>query len=194
MVDDGKLEVWLRCLDGAQYFGAAQADAYFRARDASFEWNFAKGYLGIWLQMVLVIGLGVMFSTFLSGPVALIATVGTAAAGLFRDFIVELASGKMLGGGPTEALNRILNATKLDYGNGAGAENERGKDRRSGAREFLGVLASILPDFGRFSFADYVSYGFNIPCSLAGGDDLLWQSVFRALGFLLPVFVAGYLS
>ena len=58
---------------------------------------------------------------------------------------------------------------------------------------FLGVLASLVPDFGRFSFANYVSYGFNIPCSLAGGDDLLWQSVFRALGFLLPVFVAGYL-
>ena len=31
LVADGKLEVWLRCLDGAQYFGAAQADAYFRA-------------------------------------------------------------------------------------------------------------------------------------------------------------------
>jgi len=51
MVADGQLEVWLRCLDGAQYFGAAQADAYFRARDASFELNFVKGYLGIWLQM-----------------------------------------------------------------------------------------------------------------------------------------------
>ncbi len=193
MVDDGKLEVWLRCLDRAQYFGAAQADVYFRARDASFEVNFAKGYLGIWLQMVLVIGLGVMFSTFLSGPVALIATVGVAAAGLFRDFIVELASGKMLGGGPMEALNRIATQQNLISEMEPGLRTNVEKTADWVIEKFLGGLVSLLPDFGRFSFADYVSYGFNIPCSLAGGDDLLWQSVVRALGFLLPVFVAGYL-
>ena len=53
----------------------AQADLYIRAADSSFDWNFCKGYLGIWLQMVLVISLGVIFSTFLSGPVALLATM-----------------------------------------------------------------------------------------------------------------------
>ncbi len=46
------------------------------ANDASVELNFIKGYFGIWLQMVLVIAFGVMFSTFLSGPVAMIATLG----------------------------------------------------------------------------------------------------------------------
>ena len=193
LVDDGKLEVWLRCLDSAQYFGAAQADVYFRARDASFEGNFLKGYLGIWLQMILVIGLGVMFSTFLSGPVALIATVGTVAAGLFRDFIVELASGKMLGGGPTEALDRILQQQNLITDMEPGLKTNVEKTVDWMLERFFGVFASLLPDFTRFSFADYVSYGFNIPCSLAGGDDLLWQAAFRALGFLLPVFVAGYL-
>ena len=58
-----------------QYYGMAQADLYIRAADSSFAWNFCKGYLGIWLQMALVISLGVMFSTFLSGPVALLATM-----------------------------------------------------------------------------------------------------------------------
>ena len=53
------------------------------ARDASFALNFAKGYLGIWLQMVLVIGIGVMFSTFLSGPVALLATLAASVAAFF---------------------------------------------------------------------------------------------------------------
>ena len=65
--DDGRLEVWLQCLQVRQYFGMAQADLYLRVRpDVPFWWNFVKGYLGIWLQMVLVIGIGVMFSTFLS--------------------------------------------------------------------------------------------------------------------------------
>ena len=73
--DDGRLEITLQCLEPQQYYGMAQADLYIRAADSSFAWNFCKGYLGIWLQMALVISLGVMFSTFLSGPVALLATM-----------------------------------------------------------------------------------------------------------------------
>ena len=53
--DDGRLEIRLQCLEPQQYFGMAQADLYIRAADGSFAWNFCKGYLGIWLQMVLVI-------------------------------------------------------------------------------------------------------------------------------------------
>ena len=49
------------------------ADLYLRAGDSLFGWNMFKGFLGIWLQMVIVICLGVMFSTFLSGPVAMVA-------------------------------------------------------------------------------------------------------------------------
>ena len=79
-----QVEIWLQCVEPAQYFGAAQADLYLRARDASFALNFAKGYLGIWLQMLLVIGFGVMFSTFLSGPVAMLATLGRAAGRLLQ--------------------------------------------------------------------------------------------------------------
>ena len=45
----------------------------------------------------------------------------------------------------------------------------------------------ILPDFGQFSFADYVASGFNI-----SGDTILIFTC-RALAFVLPVFVAGYL-
>ena len=81
LVDDGKVEIWLQCVDDAQYFGVAQADMYLRAGDASFAVNFAKGYLGIWLQMLLVISFGVMFSTFLSGPVAMMATLASLVVG-----------------------------------------------------------------------------------------------------------------
>ena len=87
IVDDGQVEVWLQCAEPSQYFGAAQADMYLRARDASFALNFVKGYLGIWLQAVLVIALGVMFSTFLSGPVAMLATLGALVGGFFNDFM-----------------------------------------------------------------------------------------------------------
>ena len=44
----------LQCLDQDQYFGVAKADLYLRARDASFTANFVKGFLGIWVPMLLV--------------------------------------------------------------------------------------------------------------------------------------------
>jgi len=116
------------------------------------------------------------------------------AAGLCRAFIIELGSGKMLGGGPTEALNRILNQQNLVSEMEPGLKTNVEKTVDWALERLFGVFASLLPDFGRFSFADYVAYGFNIPCSLHGGDDLLWQSAFRAMGFLLPVSWRGISS
>ncbi len=72
---NGEMEIWLQCVDQSQYFGVAKPDIYLRARDASFTMNFIKSYLGIWMQMLLVTSFGVMFSTFLSGPVAMMATI-----------------------------------------------------------------------------------------------------------------------
>ena len=83
------MEVELQCLDDAQYFGVAKADIYLRARDASFTVNFVKGYVGIWVQMLLVTSFGVMFSTFLSGPVAMMATLAALVLGFFTQFIYE---------------------------------------------------------------------------------------------------------
>ena len=55
---EGQLVLALRCLEDSQYYGVAQADLYLRAADASFSMNFIKGYVGIWLQMMLVTSLG----------------------------------------------------------------------------------------------------------------------------------------
>ena len=45
----------------------------------------------------------------------------------------------------------------------------------------------ILPDFGRFSFAEYVASGFNI-----SGDTVLMFTC-RAFAFVLPVFIVAIL-
>ncbi len=186
LVADGRVEIWLRCLPRAQYFGAAQPDLYLRAHDASFKVNFAKGYLGIWFQMVLVIGIGVLFSTFLSGPVAVMATLGALLGGLFSQFMARLATGEVIGGGPFEAFIRLVTQQNLV------SEMEPGL--RTTVAQMLDVVmgyglwaaAAVLPDFGSFSFADYVAYGFDI------SPVLMLQCAFRVLAFLLPVFVAAY--
>jgi ABC-type transport system involved in multi-copper enzyme maturation permease subunit len=186
-VDDGKVEIWLQCVAPGQYFGAAQADLYLRARDASFALNFIKGYVGIWLQMLLVVGVGVMFSTFLSGPVAMMATLGTLLGGFFNDFMLRLATGQTYGGGPFESIIRILTQQNMTSPMEPGLRTTVAQTLDQAAEVVLRGMSTILPDFGRFSFAEYVASGFNI-----SGDTVLTFTC-RAFAFVLPVLVAGYL-
>jgi hypothetical protein len=187
LVDDGKVEIWLQCEAPNQNFGAAQADMYLRAGDAPFAWNFAKGYFGIWLQAVLVITLGVTFSTFLSGPVAMIATAGALLGGFFSDFMYRLSTQQTYGGGPFESLRRLVTQEGVTAPLEPSFQATVVKVLDQVAELGLRVLALILPDFGRFNFSDRVASGFNIP-----GDIALIYTC-RAFAFLLPVFVAGYL-
>ncbi|NUQ61752.1 MAG: hypothetical protein HUU20_04640 [Pirellulales bacterium] len=186
LVAEGEVEVWLRCLEPAQYFGAGQPDLYLRARDASFALNFAKGYLGIWLQMVLIVGFGVMFSTFLSGPVAMVATLGALVGGMFSGFLTDLAWGKVLGGGPIEALIRLVTQQNQITEMDPGLRTEAAQMLDRVLQYFLWAISAILPPFGEFNYADYVAYGFDI------SGDLMLVRLFSAAAYLLPVFLAGY--
>ena len=86
----------------------APADLYLRAANRPFWANFLKGYISIWFQMVVVTCFGVAFSTFLSGPVAMLTTVAALVMGFFKGFVFDVASGEMPGGGPLESLVRLL--------------------------------------------------------------------------------------
>jgi hypothetical protein len=187
LVAGGEVEVWLQCLEPSQYFGASQPDLYLRAADAWFGLNFVKGYFGIWLQMVLVIGFGVMFSTFLSGPVAMLATSGALVGGFFSEFMAKLARREVIGGGPFEALIRLVNQDNLMIDLEPGLQSQVAQLADRVAEAGLFVTSSILPPFGDFSYANWVAYGF----------DILWNPyiavpTLRTLAFMIPVFVAGY--
>jgi hypothetical protein len=186
LVSDGSVEVWLRCLEPGQYFGAGQADLYLRAANAPFWLNFAKGYLGIWLQMVLIIGFGVMFSTFLSGPVAMIATLGALVGGMFSNFLTNLARGDVLGGGPIEAMIRLVTQQNLMTDMDPGLRTEAAKMFDRVMQYFLQVVAAILPPFGDFGYAEHVANGFDV------SPDLILIRVVSMAAYLLPVFLAGY--
>ena len=187
LVDDGRLEVWIRCIEPGQYFGMAQADMYLRAREGWFAWNFVKGYLGIWMQMLLMIAFGVMFSTFLSGPVAMLATLGALIGGMATRFMGQLASGELPGGGPVEAFYRILTQENLI------SELPEGFFRdlifmvdTALQGYYLRGMVEILPAFQWFDYSTWVAYGFNI------SGDLLASCILTLVGFVLPVFLAGY--
>lgn len=188
LVANGELEVQVRCVPPGQYLGMARADLYILATEASFRVNLAKGFLGVWLQMLLITAFGVMFSTFLNGPVSLIATLSTLVFGYFSmNFMQEMLQGKVPGGGPFESLIRMVNQANVMN------ELEPGMYRtlaETGDKLFQGVLfvtVSLLPNLKAFSDVSYVTDGFNIPL-----NNLLVHGA-MALGYLAPLFVIGYI-
>jgi len=185
ITEDGRTEVWLQCISRAQYFGVAQADLYVRARDASFEANFIKGYFGTWLQMMLVIVMGTVFSTFLSGPIAILATAGTMLGGFFTQFMGKLAAGETYGGGPAESFVRLLTQQNVVEEMEESVRTTVVQSFDVVAQAVLWVFATILPAFGQFSFSSYVANGYDV-----AGTTLSMRLV-QALAFLVPVFLAG---
>ncbi len=182
----GRLEIVLRCLDAAQFFGVSQADLYLRAGDGSFVANFLKGYLGIGLQVLLVIGLGVALSTFLSGPVAMVATGGMMVLGFFGDFMYRLAIGKTYGGGPVESLIRLVTQENVISELEPSPRTTAAKMLDQLASGPLWVLSKVLPRFGDFDCANFVADGFYVPGAL------VLANTANALAFLLPVLILGY--
>lgn len=187
LVVDGKIEVVVQCLDRAQYFGFAQNDCYIRLRDASPGWNFMKAYLSIWVQMVLVIAIAVMGSTVLSGPIAMLFTVSFILLGFQRDFFVRVATDEQEGGGPIEALVRLVTHMNLmtDFKQqNAGISIMRGVDDI--LQWCMQTLARVLPDFGDFNTARYVAYGFDIPANQ------VYQQLTVGAAYVVGLSILGY--
>ncbi len=185
--DEGQLGISIQCLEYGQNFGMAQPDLYIRAADGAFEWNFVKAYFGIWLQMVLVLSLGVMFSTCVSGPVAILATVFIMIAGIFSGFVVELSTGKMVGGGPFESMERIMTQDNMISELEKGLKTSTIKAMDQAMAMGMRYFSAVLPDFDDSSYGRHLAYGFDV------GPSLIGRCVIRELAFVLPVLLLGYL-
>ncbi|MEZ6117264.1 MAG: hypothetical protein R3C28_11905 [Pirellulaceae bacterium] len=185
--ENGEIEIWVRCINRMQYFGMARADLYLRAADEPFWLNFVKGYLGIWFQMVVVTCFGVMFSTFLNGAVAMLATLSAVVMGFFKKFVFDVASGDIPGGGPVESFVRLIyhENQMLEWN----AQEMSVKVIRAIDGMVLDVVESLsyaLPDAGQFNTSEFVANGYNIPANLIG------QHAMISLAYVLVVTVAGY--
>lgn len=190
LIHEGELEIWVRCDDPVQYFGMAQADLYLVAPPASFQWNFVKAYMSIWLQMVIVVCLSVMFSTFLSSAVAMLATLSAVMLGFFGQFVRDLWSGEAFGGGPVESLIRLVNqdamTTELDFGTGPiGVWIVQFVDRI--LLTIMHAISTMLPDFSSLGrAAQYVAYNFNFY------DQLLARQFLTTLVYVTAITIVGY--
>lgn len=189
---DGKIQVVVQSLERAQYYGFARADCYIRLPDGSPLLNFVKGYLSIWVQMVIVISIGVTASTFLNGPIAMMFTVAFILLGFFRDFLIGVATGiqpdgtKVFGGGPVESLVRLVTQKNLtaafDEGPGISLMLAIDTVLQYGMR----AIALILPDFRTLTSVNYVAEGFDIPSAVVG------RELAVALAYIVGMSIAGY--
>lgn len=186
-VSKGKVEIWLQCLDSQQYFGAAEPDLYLRSADANVFFNFFKGYLGLWQQMLIVISFGILFSTFLSGPVAMASTFGILVAGFSKQLFLEIAHLQSLGGGPVESFNRLVTHENMmiDLPNTFSTHLEEVFDHI--AAVFLSVIGLALPSFSDYNYyADCVANGYSVS----------WNSILvhlvTTISFVIPLFVFAY--
>ncbi len=186
IVHDGKVDVEISCAMPSQYFGMAQYDVYLRVVDHPFWLNFIKGYFGIWTRMVLVICFGVMFSTFLRGSVAMLATMAAIVGGLFMDFMQELAQGAL---GPMVAMKKIVTHQNEVLPLEPGMETTFLQTLDAGFLAILNVTVWLLPNLGKFSFDEYVSHGFDVPLMLAPG---VISHLLTMFAYLVPMFLVAH--
>jgi len=198
---NGNLEVELVCLAPGQYFGMARPDLYLLPRETSFAGNFLKGYVSIWLQMLLITAFGVMWSTFLNGSVAMLATLSTLVMGFCVLWIRQLGRGEVIGGGPTEAAFRLVNqkSISVDLDESLPVMVMHGIDGMIGW--VLLAASNLAPNFSEIAGTTYDPRAFNIPMGnatfVADGFDippeLLLQQMIATAGFLVPIFLIGFL-
>lgn len=183
---DGNVEIWLRCNEAGQYFGVARGDIYFRPKDNSFAFNYFKGFAGIWLQMVIVMSLGVMFSTFVTGAVAMLGSIGGICVMMFRNFIAELASPDMFGGGPIESTYRMIVQENVTNELEQGLATTVMKSLDWVLVKSMEIMSNALPDFPAMSTIENLARGYDI------GIDALGTHVAMAIAFCFVMSMIGY--
>ena len=157
-----KIHLTLSCRDRNQYLGVARADLYFRAGDKVYWANFFKGYIGIWCQMIIIIAMGVAFSTFLSAPITMLGTLVMIIIGFSTPFIRELTQIDHDGGGPIESCIRVVTQKNMmiDLDTGWLTTIIENVDRLVLA--ILNALTYLAPNFTTLNFSNYLTYGYAI--------------------------------
>lgn len=181
------LQIVVKCESPTQYIGVAKRDLYLLDADRSFEWNFYKASVGLWLRLCLVIGVAVACSTYLSGVIAALMTMFLYFTGFIEEFVRNLAYGRSEGGGPVESFVRLVNRegmmTPLD--DTPTKRLAEGSDELF--RWMFRRLLNIIPDIEMFDFTAYAAEGFDI-----SEINQILLCLVILIGYLLPWGILAY--
>ena len=210
------VEVRVRCLDRQEYVGMARYDLYLRQDDPegagearAFAVNFLKGASGLWMRIILVIGVATALSTYMSNVISLLVALMLYLGGLFRDFISSVVVGKNVGGGPLQSFFAVVGRQV-----GVGATEQAPKQVADGAwcallqhdtshleqtvssyifrlfdpafRWTMGRVFDLIPDVDRFDLTLFVAEGFDVSLGQ------LVVTLLMLIGYLLPWAVLAF--
>jgi hypothetical protein len=165
-----------------QMLGVARRDFYLLADDRSFEVNFLKGIVGMWCMFMLILGVAIACSTYLSGVISWLCTMFLFGAGLFVDYIQQLAEGKSVGGGPLESAYRLMTHAPLATNIEATPTTSILLGADDAYRWVLRRFLNLIPDVTRFDLHHYVANGFDIPWTQV----LLADNILPLVAYLVP--------
>lgn len=192
-IGKGFLEVRVGCRSYSQYLGCYKYDLYILDAEGNFFLNYMKGMMGIWFFTVLVISLGVVFSTYLNAPVSLMLVwlfmiLGTPTLRGFMETLIKPSDPmENPGGNIAESMWRMVNKqplTTIMEETSQGIKVIKGIDK---AFQYIFLTVyNIIPDLGLYSRTMFVADGFNIP-----GEELLVSFLLMLL-YLFPYMLLGY--
>lgn len=183
-----RIKVILRCEDKNQYIGVATADIYFRGRDDLFWWNFIKGYIGLWAQMMVVISVSVAFSTFLSTPVTILGSLAFFLVGFCSDFIRSLLAPDSEGGGPIESLVRIIGQKNMIDDLETTFFTTVIEKTDNLILFSLNSLTYLAPSFSNLDFSRFLTYGYSV------SNDRMAVALLIGLAFCAGSALVGYFT
>jgi hypothetical protein len=190
------LEVRVQCRSVTQYVGMAKHDFWVRHDDPAaghdtlwFAYNFFKAQaVNLWLKLLLVTGVSVALSTYLSGVITLLVSVVLYFGGMVLNFVLAVAFGHNYGGGPFQSLMTLVKRQLPGQDAGQQPDTMMKALLMSDdvVRFCLRLVANLFPDVSRLDFTRFVQEGFNIPASQILVNFLLMAA------YVLPWIVLAY--
>ncbi len=184
----GALTIELQCSTVNQYLGMGEPDLFLLASQGWFETNYLRGLFGIWLQAMVLTGIGVCAGTFLSWPVALLMTFFFFIAGNVGFVALQkfALAAEMVGGGPFESLIRMLSHENMMNQLEPTTAVVTAKTLDSIVMPVMARLVYLVPNFSALDVSNAVADGFAVSWSTIASQFLL------ALAYVLPFSIAGY--
>lgn len=195
--NDGKvllknaMMIEVSCIDQEQYIGMARPDLFVRLPDQPFWVGYSKAVFGIGLVIVLFSMISVAASTVVKGPIAVVLTLVLylISGKQSHQFIDQLASGQIKGGGVLESIYRIVThmGPFTELPDNMAFNVMKGIDTIMTG--FLWICKQMIPRLQSFNMTEFVANGFDVPFNVS-----LYPSILIVSAFVIPCVMLGYFA
>lgn len=191
VTENGDLHIEVSCIDREQYVGVARSDLFIRLPDQPFWAGYWKAVFGIFMMIALLAMIGVATSTFVKGPIAAVVTfvVFIVSGKRSQDFIDNLLSGTVQGGGFLESVYRLVTHLGPTVELPGSPAFSIMKYFDKALMSFLWLCRQVIPRLKSFNMTEFVANGFDVPFDVS-----LLPSIMVTTAFIIPCIMVGYFA